>query len=144
MKGKIGSWVKIKRERSLTVSITDKTVLTWESLCVFPEVALPWLKRSGKKGKEKYLSITESEVLLPGFVLLCKRLSSCSQRGGHHLKTCLSFCHPSQHENMNPKGKTNIYVFCVIGRKGSSVVSFYICIHLAKEMFATGHSHVSG
>lgn len=86
---KIGSWVKIKRERSLTVSVTDKTVLTLEklSLCVFPGVPQPWMKGSRKKGKEKYLSVTESKALLPEFVLY-KRLSPCSQRGGHHLETC--------------------------------------------------------
>lgn len=107
-------------------------------------MASPWLKSPGKKGKEEYLSITESKVLLPEFVLLCKRLSPCSQRGGHLFKTCLSFRHSSQHENLNPKEKTNIYVFCVIGRKGALVVSFYICIELPRGMFATGHSHVSG
>lgn len=37
----------------------------------------------------------------------------------------LSFCHPSQHEILNPKGKTNMYVFCVIGRKAVLIVSFF-------------------
>lgn len=55
----------------------------------------------------------------------------------------LSFCHPSQHENLNPRRKTNIYVFCVIRRKLVLIVSFYICIQLPKGTFATGHSHVS-
>lgn len=117
IKWKIDSWVKIKRERSLTVSIIDRTVLTWESWCVFPEVTSPWLKSSRKVGKEKYLSITECKVLLPEFVLLCKRLSTCSQWGGHHLKTCLSFCHPSQHETWTQRGKQiNMYFVWLEGR----------------------------
>lgn len=37
----------------------------------------------------------------------------------------LSFCHPSQHEILNPKGKTNMYVFCVTGRKAVLIVSFF-------------------
>lgn len=46
--------------------------------------------------------------------------------------------------NLNPKGKTNKYVFCVIGRKGALIVSFCICIQLPKRILATGLSHVSG
>lgn len=116
----------MKRERSLIASITDKTFLTWESLCVFPEVTSSWLKSSRKKGNKKHLSITESEVLLPRFVLLCKRLSPCSQRGGHRLKTSLSFCHSSQHENLNPKGKTSMYVFCVWKEEWISCALLYL------------------